>query len=83
MQGGQYRCDLVEVGICQKGLIGTIFPGSVGALEFALWPLLGLLLYATFMQVPLAHLGEAFSDSRFMMAAVVGSAACPGSSFNI
>lgn len=54
-------------------LFGTAFPGSVDTLEFVLWPFLGLLLYATFTQVPLAHLGGALSDSRFVLAAVAGN----------
>jgi arsenite transporter len=52
---------------------GTAFPASGAILEPALWPVLGVLLYATFTQVPMAHLGEAFADSRFMAAAVVGN----------
>lgn len=69
----QYQVVVYLVAIGWGLFVGTTFPGSVGALEFTLWPLLGLLLYTTFTQVPLAHLGEAFSDSRFMMAAVVGN----------
>lgn len=69
----QYQVVLYLVAIGCGLFFGTAFPGSVDALEFALWPLLGLLLYATFTQVPLARLGEAFSDSRFVTAAVVGN----------
>ncbi|MEX0605555.1 MAG: arsenic resistance protein [Marinobacter sp.] len=69
----QYQVFIYLVAIGCGLLFGTVFPGSVGVLEFALWPLLGVLLYATFTQVPLAHLGEAFSGSRFMVAAVVGN----------
>lgn len=69
----QYQVVIYLVGIACGLLLGTAFPGSVGALEFTLWPLLGLLLYATFTQVPLVHLGEAFSDSMFLIAAVVGN----------
>lgn len=42
-------------------------------LEPALWPLLGLLLYATFTQTALTHLPEAFGDRRFMGAVLVGN----------
>lgn len=69
----QYQVVIYLVAIGCGLFFGTVFPGSVGTLEFVLWPLLGLLLYATFTQVPLAHLGEAFSDSRFVIAAVVGN----------
>lgn len=54
-------------------LLGISAPESTGALEFVLWPVLGLLLFTTFTQVPLAHLKDAFSSPRFMAAAVVGN----------
>lgn len=43
------------------------------ALEAALWPVLGLLLFVTFTQVSLIRLPEAFRDRRFMSAALVGN----------
>lgn len=60
-------------GILLGLLVGVKFPEQSQILEWALWPLLGMLLYTTFTQVPLAHLREAFSDSRFMLAAVIGN----------
>jgi len=54
-------------------LVGTALPDRVGVLELVLWPTLGLLLYATFAQVPLAQLRGAFGDPRFVSAAVVGN----------
>lgn len=60
-------------GIILGLMVGVKFPEQSGFLELALWPLLGMLLYTTFTQVPLAHLREAFSDSRFMLVAVVGN----------
>jgi ACR3 family arsenite efflux pump ArsB len=54
-------------------LAGSVFPEGVARWEAALWPLLGCLLYATFTQVPLAHLGEAFAEPRFLAAAVLGN----------
>lgn len=60
-------------------LIGILWPNRIGALEATLWPLLALMLYVTFTQVPLAHLRQAFSDIRFGTAAVVGNfLAIPG-----
>jgi ACR3 family arsenite efflux pump ArsB len=53
--------------------VGVLLPGPVGVLAAALWPVLGLLLYATFTQIPLAHLGDAIKDARFVAAAVVGN----------
>lgn len=53
--------------------VGIRFPGDVAILDVMLWPVLGVLLYTTFTQVPLAHLRAAFADVRFMAAAVVGN----------
>jgi ACR3 family arsenite efflux pump ArsB len=53
--------------------IGSLQPGIAEAFEALLWPALGLLLYATFTQVPLTHLPEAFRDRRFMGAILAGN----------
>lgn len=52
---------------------GSLFPESLTFLDTLLWPLLGLLLYATFTQVPLSHLKEALRDGRFLRVAVIGN----------
>ncbi|CAG0961064.1 Arsenical-resistance protein Acr3 [Methylophilaceae bacterium] len=52
---------------------GILLPGWTGFLESMLWPLLALLLYTTFTQVPLAHLRQAFTDPRFVVAAAIGN----------
>ena len=54
-------------------LAGSAWPGTGPFFEVMLWPTLMLLLYATFAQVPLLHLGEAFRDHRFVTAALVGN----------
>lgn len=53
--------------------IGSAAPDAASAFEAVLWPVLGLLLYATFTQVPLTHLPEAFRDRRFMGAVLAGN----------
>lgn len=53
--------------------LGMTRPEAAGALEGALWPLLGLLLYATFTQVPLGRLGLAARDWRFGAALLAGN----------
>lgn len=53
--------------------VGVLLPGRVGIFEALLWPLLALLLYATFTQVPLVHLRQAISDVRFVKSAVIGN----------
>ncbi|MGC3875018.1 arsenic resistance protein [Halomonas sp. GXIMD04776] len=53
--------------------IGWGSPDTTQRWEIWLWPLLGVLLYTTFTQVPLLHLTRAFRDRRFMMALMVGN----------
>ena len=53
--------------------LGSIAPGVSDPFEALLWPALGLLLYATFTQVPLTHLPDAFRDRRFMGAVLIGN----------
>jgi ACR3 family arsenite transporter len=53
--------------------LGSIAPGMSDPFEALLWPALGLLLYATFTQVPLNHLPDAFRDRRFMSAVLIGN----------
>ena len=53
--------------------LGSVAPEIAPLLEAVLWPVLGLLLYATFTQVPLGHLPEAFRDRQFMSAILVGN----------
>lgn len=54
-------------------LIGSLWPGVGGTFEALLWPVLVVLLYATFLQVPLNHVGAAFKDIRFLSAVLVGN----------
>ncbi|WP_235263786.1 hypothetical protein [Nitrincola sp. A-D6] len=47
---------------------------SIGLfLEQLLWPVLIVLLYTTFVQVPLLHLRDAFRDRGFISAALLGN----------
>lgn len=46
--------------------VGLSFPAVAGAAEFAINPVLGLLLYATFLGVPFGKIGEALRDWRFL-----------------
>lgn len=65
---------LVYLAAIGSGLaIGTLLPGRLRVLETMLWPVLALLLYTTFTQVPLAHMRQAIADTRFVIAAVVGN----------
>ncbi|MDZ7591153.1 MAG: arsenic resistance protein [Rubrivivax sp.] len=52
---------------------GSALPTLGPWLEALLWPTLMALLYATFVQVPLLHVREAFGDGRFLSAVLVGN----------
>ncbi|WP_235506069.1 arsenic resistance protein [Arthrobacter sp. Leaf337] len=50
---------------------GLLAPDSAAALELAINPVLGLLLYATFLGIPFASLGRALRDVPFMATVLV------------
>ncbi|MFN4236624.1 MAG: arsenic resistance protein [Vogesella sp.] len=54
-------------------LVGSLWPSTHAVLETLLWPTLALLLFATFVQVPLLHVREAFADRRFVTAVLAGN----------
>ncbi|WP_249976560.1 arsenic resistance protein [Vreelandella olivaria] len=53
--------------------IGIGVPEVAEPLEQLLWPLLGVLLYATFTQIPLLRIASGFKDTRFLVALMVGN----------
>jgi arsenite transporter len=53
--------------------LGSAATGAAQRLEVLVWPLLALLLYATFTQVPLTRLPSALRDGRFVAAVLVGN----------
>ncbi|MFN3566670.1 MAG: bile acid:sodium symporter, partial [Burkholderiaceae bacterium] len=53
--------------------VGAALPAAAPVFERLLWPALALLLYATFVQVPLLHLREAARDHRFVAAVLLGN----------
>ncbi|MFN3714314.1 MAG: arsenic resistance protein [Alcanivoracaceae bacterium] len=55
------------------GLILGTSLANPAALEWLLWPLLMLLLYVTFVQVPLLHIRRAFADRRFVSVLLLGN----------
>ncbi|SEF11583.1 Arsenite efflux pump ArsB, ACR3 family [Arthrobacter alpinus] len=61
-----HQIGLYLIAILTGGAIGLLAPGSAGALEHSINPILGLLLYATFLGIPFASIGKAAKDLRFM-----------------
>ncbi|WP_166784197.1 arsenic resistance protein [Cryobacterium gelidum] len=51
--------------------IGLLIPGVAAPAELAINPVLGMLLYATFLGVPFAKMGLAFRDWRFLTTILV------------
>jgi ACR3 family arsenite efflux pump ArsB len=51
-------------------VVGLAAPGTDDAFEALIYPVLGALLYATFLQVPFTALRAAFADRRFLVAAL-------------
>lgn len=51
--------------------VGLGLPAAAPALEVAITPVLGLLLYATFLGVPFARLAGAFRDGRFVATVLI------------
>lgn len=71
LERGQVWLYLAAIAI---GLgVGALAPGLAPGFEAALWPALMLLLYVTFVQVPLWHLRAAFADRRFVAAVLLGN----------
>jgi len=54
-------------------VLGSLHPVLGPRLEALLWPILALLLYTTFVQVPLLHVRDACRNRRFVFAAVLGN----------
>lgn len=51
--------------------VGLLVPAVAHPAELAINPVLGLLLYATFLGVPFAKIGQAFRDWRFLVTVLV------------
>jgi arsenite transporter len=61
-----HQVPLYLAAIAAGGLVGLATPASAPVLTAAITPVLGLLLFATFLGVPLVRVGRAFRDARFL-----------------
>lgn len=74
----QERLERGQVGVYALAIaagatLGLAAPEAGAWLATALWPLLAVLLFVSFLQVPLAHLGGAAGDRRFLGALLAGN----------
>ncbi|MCS6995486.1 MAG: arsenic resistance protein [Casimicrobiaceae bacterium] len=69
----RYQLPIYLVAIGAGLGLGSVRPTLREPFEALLWPALALLLFATFLQIPLLHLREAFADRRFLSANLIGN----------
>lgn len=69
----KYQAGILLLAIIAGLIIGAVQPVFAANLDQLIWTFVGVLLYASFTQVPLRDLRTAFLDQRFLTAAVVGN----------
>lgn len=67
----RYQVPLYAAALAVGAGLGLLFPAVASPAEWAINPVLGLLLYATFLGVPFARLGAALRDRRFLTTTLV------------
>ncbi|MFI7131804.1 arsenic resistance protein [Nonomuraea sp. NPDC050153] len=69
----KHQIPLYLAAIVAGALAGPAAPQAAPALEHAINPVLALLLFATFLAVPLVEVGRAFRDVRFLGTVLVAN----------
>lgn len=64
----RHQLPVYLAGLLAGVLIGLVFPGADSAFEALIYPVLGALLYATFLQVRFVELRRALANRRFIAA---------------
>ena len=67
----RHQIPLYLGAIAVGGLFGWLIPSAAPSLETSIYPVLGLLLFATFLGIPFAKIGQALRDGRFMTTVIV------------
>lgn len=62
---------LYVAGLALGAIVGLAVPAAVRPAELAIHPMLALLLYATFLDIPFGRIGRAFKDWRFLSTVLV------------
>ncbi|MEO7015434.1 MAG: bile acid:sodium symporter [Leifsonia sp.] len=65
------QVPLYIAAIVLGAVVGSVAPSAAPGLTVSINPVLGLLLFATFLGVPLIEVGKAFRDVRFVSAVLV------------
>lgn len=63
----RHQVPLYLAALAVGAVVGIFLPAVAASLHAAITPVLGLLMFATFLGVPFASLGRAFSDVRFVV----------------
>lgn len=69
----RHQVSLYLLAIAVGGVVGLVAPTVAPTLEHAIEPVLMLLLFATFLGVPLIELGRSFRDVRFLATVLVAN----------
>lgn len=69
--GERNQIAIYLLALVAGGGLGFAAPAAGAAVEHAIYPVLGTLLYATFLQVPFTALGRAMRGGRFLVAVLV------------
>lgn len=69
----RYQVWIYLIAILAGLIVGYAVDGIANLFNALLWPTLTLLLYVTFVQVPLLHVGDALRDYRFVSAIILGN----------
>lgn len=75
---GRHYLERYQVWIYLLAILAGLVLGSLereveSLFRRLLWPVLAVLLYSTFVQVPLLHVRDAFRDPRFLLAVLLGN----------
>lgn len=65
------QIPIYAAGLLLGAIIGLVSPAVGSTLEAAIYPVLGVLLYATFLQVPFPEIRSAAASGRFLAATLV------------
>lgn len=67
----RHQVGLYLVSLAAGGIFGWLAPAAAAPLQLSINPVLGLLLFATFLGIPFARIGRAVRDGRFMATVLV------------